>query len=680
VLNKEILKAIQNKCKEYDAKPKSENKSIFDHNQDLDKVRVIIADIVDLDEVMNSKLDLACQLHDIGKAIEFFQIYLESKIRTVRHEIHSASIKGLDDDVRLAILTHHRDLEKLRENIVREEYQDEMNELSEKFGIEFEDVTDFIDLCKSRRGKKIVANLDNIILKGLLNYCDHMASGGVTEIDKGLNTIKEFKIPDGAKHNSIQKSVITLQEEVNILIMAMTGLGKTATAMFWSDIVQNAKKSKRIYYILPYTASINSQYKDMDKMGLSVAMLHSKAEYFLGKYKDSFTKEDYKQFKKSTKQINICTIFQLVKAMFRCKRFEMLLAQMKNSIFIVDEIHCFDMKELSYILEMLKWLKENLGAKICIMSASIPTCLQEVIKERLEITNIITSDKKDLKVRHKIHRVKKTILDDLDKIEEYLKQGKQVILCVNNVETSQELYERFSEKYQTKLIHGRFNARDREVAEQGLKTNLLLIGTQAIEVSLNIDYDVMFTEVAPWDALLQRFGRINRKGEKGIADIFIYDNIKTIYAKTLIENTDKVIKEVIESDKGIILEEKVNYYLDKVYVKFDWEEYNKYIESFEMLTRGLKVGSYNKDVTDDMCGSETLSILPASLYTEYVDLVKKKKYLEAEALKVNIRKVKKFRDKDLFDYNEEYHIYIANYKYNSKTGLKFTKDIEEKFL
>lgn len=675
-----MLNSIQEKCKKYNAKSTLENKSVFDHNHDLNNVRKDIKDIFNIADQLNKKLEIACILHDIGKCVQFFQDNLETKNRTIRHEIHSASIKGLDDGIRLAILTHHKELDKLRENIVRLEYHGEMEELSEKLELEFEDITEFIDICKTRKGRKIVGDLENIILKGMLNYCDHMASAGIKNVDKGLNTIEEFKIPKGCSPNSIQREVIDMKKEEDVLIMAMTGLGKTATSMYWSNLVQNKEKSKRIYYILPYTASINSQYKDINDMGLSVAMLHSKAEYFLGKYKDTFTKEDYKYFKKSVKQINICTIFQLVKAMFQCKRFEMLIAQMKNSIFIVDEIHCFDTIQLSYILEMLKWLKENLGAKVCVMSASIPTCLQEVIKERLNITKIITADKKDLKIRHRVQRINKIILDDLDKIEKYLKDGKQVILCVNNVETAQDLYEIFATKYQTKMIHGRFNTRDREQAEQGLRDNQLLIGTQAIEVSLDIDYDVMFTEIAPLDALLQRFGRVNRKGKKGIADIFIYDNVKKIYDEVLIENTDNVISEIIKCDESIILEDKVNYYLDKVYTEFDYEEYNECIEHFKGLTKSLKVGSYNKDATDDMCGSDTISILPKCLYTEFKELVKNKRYLEAESLKVNIRKTKKYIDKDLFEYNEEYRIYIANYKYNSKTGLRFEEDIHDRIM
>jgi len=43
---------------------------------------------------------------------------------------------------------------------------------------------------------------------------------------------------------------------------------------------------------------------------------------------------------------------------------------------------------------------------------------------------------------------------------------------------------------------------------------MLLSCTQAIEVSLDIDYEIIYTEPAPIDALLQRFGRVNRKRER----------------------------------------------------------------------------------------------------------------------------------------------------------------------
>jgi CRISPR-associated endonuclease/helicase Cas3 len=49
-----------------------------------------------------------------------------------------------------------------------------------------------------------------------------------------------------------------------------------------------------------------------------------------------------------------------------------------------------------------------------------------------------------------------------------------------------------------------------------------LIGTQAIEVSLDIDYDVIFSDPAPLDALIQRFGRVNRKRLKSPCPCLVF--------------------------------------------------------------------------------------------------------------------------------------------------------------
>lgn len=671
-----------NFLKMYSAKAKTENKSIFEHNNNLINIKNEILDIYDIEKINNSLMN-SINYHDIGKCVDAFQSNIEGKSRTVRHEIHSASVKGLSKREKVAILTHHKGLEDLELNVRSKYYLEEQEELKGKIPIEFENIKIFIQnliyFDEEEKEEDILKDLDTILLKGYLNLCDHLGSAGIKKVDKGLSTVSIFKYKF---YNSIQRKVLAMEEKEDILIIARTGLGKTATAMYWSDLVQNKEKSKRIYYLLPFTASINSLYKDMNELGVSVAMLHSKAEYFLTKYKSDFTKDDYQYFKKSVKQVNICTIFQLVKSMFSCKRFEMIIAQMKNSIFIIDEIHCFDIKELCYILEMLRWLKINLGVRICVMSASIPAYLQKLIKDRLDITREITAEEEDFIERHRITSIKKNIIDDLDKVKKELDENKKVLLCVNNVNLAQELYKRFSIRYNTKIIHGRFNARDREKAENGLKNHAgLLIGTQAIEVSLDIDYDVMFTEIAPFDALLQRFGRVNRKGVKGLSDIYIYDNSNDfIYDESIIKNTDKVLEEIIRNDKRIILEEKVNYYLDKVYTQFNLEEYNNIKCDFLKMIKGLRVGFYNNDAIDEMCQIDTINILPKCLFDEYVKFIKDKKYLEAESLKLNIRKKKMFIDKRIFDYNKEYKVLLANYKYDENIGLVFEEDIDGYFM
>lgn len=657
---------------------KSDGTTIEQHNNKLLDILRQIIDIYDISYLSNT-LEKTIKYHDIGKCSNSMQKILSGEdCPFIRHEWISASVNILSVAEKLAILTHHKSLEEAKHILLKEvKYNKELQEVSQKLDIELEDIIDFVELVNEPCNED-VTNLNNIILKGYLNYCDHLGSCDEDiKIDIGFNSLHNFKFDS---YNSIQESVLDLLED--ILIVAPTGLGKTATSLFWSNNVQNNSKSKRVYYVLPYTASINSLYKDFCYKDISTTMWHSKAEYFMNKT-ENLSHNDYKLLKYSTKQINICTIFQLAKIMFSCKRFEMLLAQLRNSIIIIDEIHCFDTKTLAYTLELLRYLKDNFNVRICVMSASIPTCLQVLIKDRLGISNIIKADKKDMLVRHRINRINKTIFDNIDKIKESLDNGKQVIVCVNNVDTSQQLYKLFSKDYQTKLIHGRFNTRDREKAEQGLKKNKLLIGTQAIEVSLDIDYDVMYTEIAPFDALLQRFGRVNRKGKKGISDIYIYDNYKDcsyIYDDVIIEKTDDVLSKILINDSGIVLEEKTNEYLDKVYTEIDIDKYNDFKSQLTNIIKNLSLGTYYKSSTDDMISSDTIAVVPLILIEEYRKFIENKEYLEAQALKVNINSNRLKWDSKNIIKDEGNDIYIVKYKYDEYIGLQYEIAVDDIFI
>lgn len=68
------------------------------------------------------------------------------------------------------------------------------------------------------------------------------------------------------------------------------------------------------------------------------------------------------------------------------------------------------------------------------------------------------------------------------------------------------------------LIHSRFRAEDRRAHETRMHSpppaeGRILIATQAIEAGVDLSARVLFTELAPWASLVQRFGRCNRYGE-----------------------------------------------------------------------------------------------------------------------------------------------------------------------
>lgn len=607
---------IYEDLKKYSAKFYEDEKlniSIYEHSMQLLNILNQIKSIYDIDYKLFKDIKKCCLYHDIGKVSDEFQGRKNEKFRKVRHEFLSASYADLTENQRIAILLHHRPINKLvqrlSENITC--YYEHKKEVEEKLNIPTIDVKKLLKEIKNTNSCDKLCSLELILLKGYLQLCDFVASAGIKNIDKNLRTFENFKFE---RYNSIQRNIISNIQKEDVIIKAMTGLGKSATSMFWSNIHQNNDSSRRIFYILPFTASINSMYKEFKALGISTGMLHSKAEYFLYKeLKDSENaKSNYNLFKRSIKQVTICTIFQIVKVFLGAGNFEMLLAQLKNSIFIVDEIHCFEIKELVLIIETLKYLKKNLNINVCIMSASIPTCLLDFIKGQLGIVKVITADEEDLIIRHKVNYCDDIIINNLHRIEEDLNRNKQVLVCVNSVRLSQKIFDIFAKKYNVKLIHGKFNTRDREDIEKDLKTCQLLIGTQSIEVSLNISYDVMYTEIAPFDALLQRFGRVNRKGEKGISDIYIFQDTSKIYDNYTIDKTLEVLKQIILNDQAIIQENKIDYYLDQVYEEFDLTKYNKISDVYNSIMTKIKCGVYDNNY-DELENNFGISVLPDNL-------------------------------------------------------------------
>ena len=87
----------------------------------------------------------------------------------------------------------------------------------------------------------------------------------------------------------------------------------------------------------------------------------------------------------------------------------------------------------------------------------------------------------------------------------------RILIVVNTVQQCQMLA-RSLRHFKPTCYHSKFIFKDRRRIEREIDKNppRLLIATQVVEVSLDIDYDILLTECAPIDALVQRAGRINR--------------------------------------------------------------------------------------------------------------------------------------------------------------------------
>jgi len=652
-----------------------------------------VPEIVDVPNFWRN-LFYALFLHDFGKGAAGFQEEMNGGKRwNYRHEILSAGFVATlnlpekdKEAIAMGIITHHKDLKTLQEKYAttvptgrkrfekkREELRESLNELNsylqyiplwskQYLGEEldrFAPLASFSDLIDAY---KIYAvpyycriededlssqeSLYGIFFKGFATACDHLASAGETKIKKGIKDIKRYV--KFSQLTSVQQKAFI--HKGDLLIISPTGSGKTEAALFWSEANSDARAFKRVFYVLPYTASINAMWRRFNKLFDSseyTAILHGKVSYFLYKYLAEGKEENYETFaakashlkslgKKIFRPYKILTPFQIIKYFFNLKGYEQGIAELAGSLFIFDEIHAYDPHTTALILQIASYIKETLRGKFLFMTATMPTFLKGRIKNAINISQELHPTPQELGsfTRHRIKILEGDVWGHISQIKKDLKTGKRILIVANTVQRAQDVYKIFmNELKNASLLHSRFILKHREEIERKLDKVQLLVGTQAVEVSLNIDYDVLYSEPAPIDALLQRFGRVNRRKNRDLAPVYIFtrgsekDNF--VYPEDRTSETLKVLQSV-----DILYEDKVQELVDKVYAN----GYNeKEQEKFDTVVRHFKTFINDlvpfcetaKNESDFYKLFKSVEVVPIEFYTDYLQVMEEKRYFEA---------------------------------------------------
>jgi len=714
---------------------KSDGLSLEKHTQDLLDVLMSFQNAFPiLEKLFKDKnfwayLKTSIIFHDLGKATNGFQNYMktEEKYR-FRHEILSAIIacNFIDNEKIInAILAHHKNFKKLKELLKEYENNKKYNQdrwIEKEFGeldfewieaflkkfnfkfkeLEIYDIYPFIKKWTSKRMKRKISELEkfqNIFFSASLSICDHNASAGIKEIP--IIQDKNFSFLDDTPYKPYMHQKLSWETNGNALLIAPTGQGKTESSLGW---LRNQLKYRqgRAFYILPFTASINAmtQRVSSKKDGFGdenlVGLLHGKAKFFIDEHYEKKDGQSLKYLidinKKIVKPFKVVTPFQILKWAFGVKGFEKGLTELAGSYLIFDEIHIYDKELFRRLLFFIEWLIEKLQVKVFIMTATMPTFMQEHIKSVLQTKQAIRADKGRLdKIkRHKVKLLNSNIDEQINFIQQNINSGKNVLVVCNTVAKAQEMYKNIVCDDKT-LLHSSFNGRDRINKEKRVQSEnkadrpQLLVGTQAIEVSLDIDYDLIVTEPAPLDALLQRFGRVYRgKGRKlkesDEANCFVTTEIekvhKLIYDEAVIQNTIKALEKI---ENRIIHEENIQELLDEIYEPFVLDE-DGLRENFRNLLDNLyPYNIYEESEKEFFKQFDGIEVLPIELKDEFGEFIDKKQYIEAEKLLVSISK-NKFASNDIEffepnDYGKT--IPIINLKYSDELGL-LQKEIEIK--
>ena len=390
-----------------------------------------------------------------------------------------------------------------------------------------------------------------VTIQGILNFSDWLASGlnSNNKFDVTLLNLKYDLVKDPYYYQTKAGDITE-----NIFITLPTGSGKTEAALLW--ILKNFVQGFRVFYTLPTTTTINGMFKRLvdssTEYGLdkeTVAMYHSNVDLYLSLEGTNPKRETLNLYRNFFYPFNITTPDQLMLAMMNQHRYTLKSFLMSNSLIVFDEIHAYDSETFGLIKALIKHLYSNYNVKFCIMSATFPTLLKKELsflkaKELINKKLLEFEYKKRKRTHFKVRQ--KYISQTLDEIISNYEKGKKVLIIMNTVKRAQKIFIALNKimkenNYSSNdllLIHSRFTYRDKVEKEKLIyerknkyikKKPKILVSTQVVEVSLDIDYDIMFTEACYPDSLTQRAGRINRYGilgnnGEGLVNIFLPEN------------------------------------------------------------------------------------------------------------------------------------------------------------
>lgn len=543
----------------YAKSPDNGGTTLHDHLEHVAIAAVCIACAWKLDERL---LRIAALLHDIGKASPVFQSRLFQKQKPInqkpfRHELASLFFLPLVDRqlwpalVEL-IVAHHKSIkndarkkglldlldeweEEEGEGVVFEMHAQHWSEWSPiaidllaAFGdfekrlitlTEAQEAFDFaIAYCQKAHKK-----LGWSIYRGALMAADEFASAAIEATKRQV--LRSFQTPNLQFYNRVSplhplSSMSASDPRPHTLVVAPTGAGKT------DYLIRRCRG--RFFYTLPFQASINAMFRriaedlENDNPDLDIRLLHGASKVVLSQ--SGIALEERLIQDKVGAAVKVLTPHQMAGMVFGIRGYEALMLDLRGCDIILDEIHTYTDVTKAIILKIVEILV-HLGCRVHIGTATMPSVLYKQLLGILggsEMVYEVALPTNELNRfdRHIVHKI--SGWESAFPLIKTALEGKQKVLIVcNQVKRAQEVFGQLQEafpKFDKMLIHSRYMRSDRSQKEKDLKETYnnktdgcIVVSTQVVEVSLDISFDLMITEAAPLDALIQRFGRINRK-------------------------------------------------------------------------------------------------------------------------------------------------------------------------
>ena len=356
-----------------------------------------------------------------------------------------------------------------------------------------------------------------------------------------------------------------LSEPALAFLEAPTGEGKTEAALALAHRIGTLRGTDALYYALPTMATSNQMFARVnhhlaERLGLSTRsrLVHGQAflledDHEPRPLKNGLDEEHpmvswFSPLKRALlAPFGVGTIDQVELAALNVRHVALRCAGLAGKVVILDEVHAYDVYMTTIIERLLAWLRA-MGASVIVLSATLPLSRRRALQaawgeDALDDRREGSYPRLDVTSRAGRHvssppayQTQRTIalrwleLSDeaadaraawlLDQVQ----HGGCACWIANTVAAAQALYRALREHapcdLALHLLHSRFPAARREQLEAEVMLRYgpaspdrrrgIVVGTQVLEQSLDLDFDLMVSDLAPADLLLQRAGRLHR--------------------------------------------------------------------------------------------------------------------------------------------------------------------------
>lgn len=362
-----------------------------------------------------------------------------------------------------------------------------------------------------------------------------------------------------------------------VLVEASMGEGKTEAALYLADYLQHRASVGGFYIGLPTQATSNAMWKRVQGFleqrysdyFVNLTLSHSAAA-LKEEYQQTICRLDqvydedgqnaagrvgagewHTARKRSLlSPYGVGTVDQGLMGVVRSKHQFVRLFGLAGRTVILDEIHAYDLYTSTLLERFLEWLAV-LGSPVIALSATLPMSTRRLLINayargcgqgdvelpQVDYPRITAFAGGEVQIKsfaaseHVTRSLNLRWVNDAEwmkALREKLSDGGCAAVICSTVGRAQAVFQQLQEDFgkdELGLFHGRFLSVDRERIEkrcleqfgkdsQNRPKKYVLVATQVIEQSLDVDFDLMISDLAPIDLLLQRSGRLQRHSER----------------------------------------------------------------------------------------------------------------------------------------------------------------------